>query len=181
MSRNGQQKWTRTGNCDSFALNRKSAFDERLQAARSKDSWERPAGKGQESLTRSSGQNETVVLKGDHLWIAGCLADGLEHLWGRCIEDAVAGEKSRSGREEVTKRPVFFEVFCPIRVPVGGFDPSAPDLSSGCGVVVQEKHTESVPGRGCGSRDAGGPGAHNDDIGVFHRSDSTTMPSRQVS
>jgi hypothetical protein len=34
--------------------------------------------------------------------------------------------------------------------------------------------------RSGGGSDAGWSGAHDDDISMFHRSDSTTMPSRQI-
>jgi hypothetical protein len=38
-----------------------------------------------------------------------------------------------------------------------------------------------VPRRLSSSGDSGWPSAHHDDFCVFHRSDSTTMPSRQRS
>jgi hypothetical protein len=71
-------------------------------------------------------------------------------------------------------------VFSPVRALAGSFDAAAPDLSSGCGVVVEQKHASLMPRRGGGSSNAGWSGAHDDDISVFHRSDSTTMPSRQI-
>ncbi len=49
------------------------------------------------------------------------------------------------------------------------------------GVVVEQKDASPVTRSSGGSRDAGWSGAHDDDISVFHRSDSTTMPSLQIS
>jgi hypothetical protein len=67
-----------------------------------------------------------------------------------------------------------------VRVLAVRFDAAAPDLSSGCRVVVDEEHTSAVPGCSGGGSDAGWSGAYDDDLSVFHRSDSTTMPSQQI-
>jgi hypothetical protein len=71
-------------------------------------------------------------------------------------------------------------VFFLVRALVGSFDTAAPNLSSGCGVVVEQKHTLPMPRCSGGGSNAGWSGAHDDDISMFHRSDSTTMPSRQI-
>jgi hypothetical protein len=37
-----------------------------------------------------------------------------------------------------------------------------------------------MPGRSSGGNDAGWSGAYDDDLSMFHRSDSTTIPSLQI-
>ena len=176
----GKQQWAGACDHDAFALNGKSAFDERLQTTRSEDSGQGPTGEGKESLTGSGGQDETFVAESYYLCVAGGFVQRLKGSRGRRIEDTVAGEKSCTGGDELFERAVPFCVLGFVRVVVGGFDPAAPDLSPGVGVVVEQKHTSPVPRSGSGSRDAGWSGAHDDDISLFHCSDSTTMPSLQV-
>jgi hypothetical protein len=180
----GEKQWTGACYCDTLASHGESAFDERLEAACSKDPGEGPARKGQESLARAGGEDEAVVVQGDDLGFAlgfaSCLAKGLEGSGSRCVEDAAAEEKFCSGFRELMESASFPCVFCVVRVLAGSFDAAAPDLSSGCGVVVEQEHTSPVTGCSGGGSDAGWSGAHDDDFSMFHRSDSTTMPSLQI-
>jgi hypothetical protein len=181
MNSDSQQKRAGACNGDALTSHRESPFDERLQAACAEDSGEGPTGEGKESLACSGCQNEAVVLKDDDLWIAGCFAERVESSGGRCIEDTIAEEKSRSGRDESAECADFFFVLAFVGTLVRGFNSSAPNLSSSCGVVVEHEHASSVTGSRGGSGDACWSGAYDNDIVAFHRSDSTTMPSRQIS
>ena len=57
--------------------------------------------------------------------------------------------------------PVVFTLVCAL---VGGFNTAAPDLTSGGGVVVEQKDASPVPSRSRGSGDAGGSCSNDDDI-----------------
>ena len=93
----------------------------------------------------------------------------------------MTGKKSRARGNKVLESSGFPCVLSLVCAPLCCFGATAPNLSPGFQVVVEQNHASAVSGCSSGSGDAGWSGAYDDNIRVLHRSDSTTMPSQQIS
>src|ERR1700727_1101371 len=100
MRRHSQEQWAGTSDNDALAGDRESSARQRLQAARTEDAGQRPAGEREKAFTRAGRQDQMLVGDVGSVNVTAIVTDSAQSLRARRIEDAPAGEDAGAGDTE---------------------------------------------------------------------------------